>query len=44
MLQLKLFTTDHMHVYLAMVVTDHLHLLIKSDDDPFFIDHLGYIE
>ena len=26
-----------------MSVTDHLHLLIKSEDDPFYIDHLCYI-
>ena len=26
-----------------MLVTHHLYLLIKSEDDPFFIDYLGYI-
>ena len=43
MLELKLFTTDHIQVYSEIFVTDHLHLLIKSEDDPFFIDYLGYI-
>ena len=26
-----------------MFVTDHLHFLIKSEDDPFYIDHLDFI-
>ena len=26
-----------------MVAIDHLCLLIKSEDDPFYIDHLGFI-
>ena len=39
MLESKLFTTDHLH----MVATDHQYLLIKSDGDPFYNDHVGYI-
>ena len=27
-----------------MFVNDHLNLLIKREDDPFYIDHLGYIK
>ena len=26
-----------------MFVTDHLHTLIRSEDNPFCIDHLYYI-
>ena len=31
-----------MQVYLEMFATDHLCLLIKSEDDLFYIDYLGY--
>ena len=28
---------------LKMFATDHLCLLIKCEDDPFYIGHIGYI-
>ena len=39
MLQLRVFTMDRLHV----VANDHLCHLIKSEGDPLYIDHLGYI-